>query len=172
VSAFRYQIVQEILRILQKEVDFTPDPIDAETADPIPPENMTIRKTVAQRPINKGYVAEQFPMVRVTFPFKEDVPIDAGTNERDEYRYRFLIQIIDSDNYEPEMNLATYFLWQERICRKFNYKELTDDGNLRACVALCTAFSVDTVDETQWVKEENFKAGVGLVVRTWMTRNP
>lgn len=170
MSAVRYQVLQEILRILRKDMSFVIDPIDNGFVDPIIPVAIQYRKISGERDTNQARTAEILPGIFVSTPLQEPFPEEAGTNEQDEYRWRFLVQIIDSDNHEPSQNIASYFLWQEQICTKFQFKDMTKSGNVSATRCLANASSVDVVDERYWVKEENFKSGILLTIRTWLSR--
>lgn len=170
MSAVKYQVLQEILRILKEDLDLSIDELDDGTATAIPPENIHFRKISGERDLDQGRAAENFPMALVSMPFKEPFPEDAGTNQEDEYRWRFLIQFIDSDNLEPQANLATYLKWQENTSLRFQFNNMTHSGNVIASRCLSTAAAVDVVDERYWLKEENFKGGVELLIRTWLMR--
>ena len=165
MSSVRYQELQEILGILR---NMTFNPESGDDCDQITQDRIVFRKvSVADRDINQGKVFEQFPMILVSTPFEEPFAESLGEVAHDEYQYRFLIQIIDSDNYEPTRNINTYWAWQEKICCAFQFYCFKTVDAQRV---MSNATNVDVVDERYWLKFENFKAGVSLVVRTWLTR--
>lgn len=165
MPAVRKQVLDEIIRILREEISWEVEPGDMTTA--IPPDSIFFRKISTERDINKSQTLDPIPSVRISMPFSEPIPESAGENAHDEYQWRFLAQITDSDNWSVQDNIATYLLWQEKICRKLNFKCL---DNVDAFMSLSTAAIVDVVDERYWIRESNFKAGVQIVVRVWMTR--
>lgn len=177
-QAIRMQVLNEIVRILQEEISWEPDPSNRKTINALQTNAIVFRKVgVLDRDISPGKVTEQLPGIFVSLPFTEGFPEDAGTNEQDEYRYRFLIQIIDNDNYAKTLNMETYTLWQERIMSRgslatkggLQWRNLTESGNVHATRALCTCTGVQTVDPAYWEKRQGFKTGVELLVRTWLT---
>lgn len=177
MSAVRYQILKEIIRILQEEVSWEIDAdVDAGIASPLPTQNILIQKVQLERDTNKGQTAKNFPMCLVCCPFSEPFQPSAGETAHDIYPYSFLLQIIDSDNYQYTDKLATYWLWQQNVTRKFQFKCLTDSGNIDVVPTgsyfiQSIAANCDVVDERYWIRDANFKAGIKLVVNTFMTRN-
>lgn len=165
MSAARFQALNEILRILREEIDWTPEPGDKTKA--IAPQAVVYRKIAGERDVNEGRTMEIIPGIFVSCPHTEGIPENAGENAHDEYRWRFLIQVVDSDNYGPADNIATYFLWQEKICRKLHFKCLQ---NVDAFKSMTYAAAVNVVDEKYWKKEELFKTGVEVLARVWLTR--
>ena len=165
MTAIRKQTLDEILRILRKEIAW--DVEDGDTCTPIDPEAIVFRKIAGERDINSGRTMERLPGIFVSCPFTEPIPEEAGENAHDEYRWMFLCQICDRDNYGPDENIGTYCIWQEKMCRKLHFKCL---DNIDAFRSISTARSVNVVDEKYWVKEEMFKAGIVITVRVWMAR--
>lgn len=164
MASARYGILMEILRTLREDIVFNSEADDNKT--PIKPENIFFRKvSIAERDINKGQTMENFPNIIVSCPYEEPFDPTAGEVSHDEYVYRFLIQIIDSDNFDPLSGLQTYWEWQELIVRAFQFKDTWDGVDY---FTLGNASSVDVVDERYWLKEEKFKAGVRLSIKHWM----
>lgn len=169
IDSFRYQLMQEILRELQQDVTFEVMPGDK--CQPIKPRAIQFRKvSVKLLSQNQGFTFEQaFPGIVLSTPFEEPFNPNTGTNERDEYIYHWLIQIIDSDNHEPTANVRTYWKWQEQIRHllQFNCPSRIDSQHV---LSKCT--NVDVVDESKWLKDENFVCGVHVAVQVWESRGP
>lgn len=167
MSSYRWLILQEILRTLRQDVTFRPEPSD--TTATIPAQNIIFRKVnVKLRPENKGdTMTPSFPGIIVSTPFSEPFNPNTGENAHDEYIYHFLIQIIDSDNLEPEANIQTYWKWQEQVCRVLQFNCM---ANVPAVHVLAKTANVDVVDDKIWLKDENFVCGIHLAVQVWMTR--
>lgn len=167
MSSYRWLVLQEILRALRNDILLSPEPGD--TCAVIPPCNIVFRKVAVKlKSYDKGYTFEpSFPGIIVSTPFSEPFSETAGESAHDEYTYHFLCQIIDSDNQEPNANVQTYWKWQEQIVRLFQFN---CPCSIDAYKVLMKAVNVDVVDETKWVKDGNFVAGVHLTVQVWMTR--
>lgn len=164
-DAVRFQIADEILRILQKELTFNAAGADTGTVRSIKWSSIVLQKDSNTRG------TFNLPAIVVSSPRHEDFPEDLGTNEHDEYRYRFLLQFLDSDNWQRQDNLRTYWRWQQDATLRFQYNNMLYSGNIFGTYfCMSNAAAVDTVDEKVWVKEASFRAGVLLVVRTWLTR--
>lgn len=169
MSSFRYQVLQEILRLLKQGVSFKPEPGDRCVG--ISPDSINFRKvSVRLRQINEAHTFEPvFPGIVVSTPFEEPFNPSAGEIAHDEYVYHFLIQIIDSDNWEPTADIQSYWKWQEQVRRLFQFNCMS---NVDAPHVLSKAVNVDVVDETKWLKDQNFVCGVHVAVQVWETRGP
>lgn len=167
MSSYRWQVLQEILRALKEDVKFNPEPGDG--CNGINPNAIVFRKVSARvRPINHKFTFEQaFPGIIVSTPFSEPFDFERGTNNQDEYVYHFLIQICDSDNYEPEANVQSYWAWQEQVMRLFTGDCMSAVNSVHV---LARSVNVDVVDESKWLADENFVCGVHVAVQVWMTR--
>lgn len=167
MSSYRWQVLQYILKSLKTRVQFAPEPGD--TTQRIPADNIIFRKvSVKQRDVNSGFtMTPAFPGIIVSTPYTEPFNPNTGENAHDEYIYHFLLQIVDSDNYEPTANIQTYWKWQEQVCRLFQFDCCWP---INSPHVLSKTANVDVVDTTRWLKEENFVCGVHLAVQVWMTR--
>lgn len=167
MSSYRWQVLQEILRSLKQDVSFVPEPGDK--CSRILPDSIVFRKvSVKLTSQNQGYTFEPvFPGIIVSTPFSEPFDPTKGEVAHDEYVYHFLIQIIDSDNREPEADIQSYWKWQEQVRRLFQFNCMS---NVDAAHVLSKAVNVDVVDETKWLKDENFVCGVHVAVQVWYTR--
>jgi hypothetical protein len=167
MSSYRWQVLQEILRSLKQDVSFVPEPGDK--CSPILPDSIVFRKvSVKLTSQNQGFTFEPvFPGIIVSTPFSEPFDPTKGEVAHDEYVYHFLIQIIDSDNREPEADIQSYWKWQEQVRRLFQFNCMS---NVDAPHVLSKSVNVDVVDETQWVRDENFVCGVHVAVQVWYTR--
>ena len=169
MSSYRYQVLQEILRALKQDVSFLPEPGDK--CSPIKPDSIVFRKvSVKVLSQNQGHTFDPvFPGIIVSTPFSEPFNPGSGEIAHDEYIYHFLIQIIDSDNHEPDMDIQTYWKWQEQVRRLFQFSCM---ANVDSPHVLAKAVNVDVVDETKWIRDENFVCGVHVAVQVWETRGP
>lgn len=166
-DAYRWQIKEEIIRRLREDVVFRQQ--EGDRVGQIDAKSIVFRKVAVKLlSQNEGFTMERaFPGMIVSTPYQEPVNFASGESAHDEYVYSFLVQIIDSDNHEPEANLKSYWMWQEQVCRLFHGY---CPSNVDATHCLMRAASVDVVDEKQWLKDENFVAGVHIAVQVWMTR--
>lgn len=162
------QILDEILRVLQEDMTFDVAAEDEGKCHPITKEHIVFRKvSEAERDIDTGKPFELIPGIIVSVPLTEPFDPRAGTNAHDEYRWSFLIQILDRDNWEQTRNIATYFLWQEMIAFRFQFMCVQNlDPSVLHCLA--NAMSVNVVDERYWIKNKAFKAGVQILTRPWI----
>jgi len=166
-GSYRMAIMQEILRALRQDVTFSP--VAPDRCDPIKPSSIVFRKVaVKTREINQENKFDPvFPGIILSTPYSE--PFDPGKGEvaHDAYVYHFLAQIVDSDNWDLEANLQTYWKWQEQVCRLFQFNCMS---RIDAPHVLSRAVNVDVVDEKIWLREQNFVAGIHITVEVWMTR--
>lgn len=154
---------------MRQDVSFLP--VGSDTCSRIPADSIVFRKTsVKLTSQNQGFTFDPvFPGIIVSTPFEEAFNPSAGEVAHDEYVYHWLIQIIDSDNREPEANIRSYWKWQEQIRRLFQFNCL---ANVDAYKVLAKAVNVDVVDENKWLKDDNFVCGVHVAVQVWETRGP
>lgn len=154
---------------MKQDISLKPEPGD--TCDQILPDAIVFRKVAVRLTSqNEGFTFEPvFPGIIVSTPFEEPFNPSAGEVAHDEYVYHFLIQIIDSDNREPDKNIQTYWKWQEQVRRLFQFDCMS---NVDAVHVLAKATNVDVVDERKWLKDENFVCGVHVAVQVWETRGP
>lgn len=167
IGAYRTAVKDELLRAMRQDISLVPVPPDK--CDAIKPDSIIFRKvSVRQRDFNKEFQYEPvFPGIILSTPYSEPFAKEKGEVAHDQYVYHFLAQIIDSDNYEPERNIGTYWKWQEQIVRLFQFNCLS---SIDAPYVMSNAVNVDVVDETKWLRDANFVAGVHITVEVWMTR--
>lgn len=168
-SSRRMQVAQQILKTLK---DMVFDPADGDNCKRIEAENIILRKVATlEKDYNAGQTMLNTPNIVVSLPFREPFNASAGENNHDEYVYRFLIQIQDSDNSEQTDNYDTYWLWQEQIQLAFQFACNEQFPDVDTYRILCNTVAVGVVDERYWIKEEEFRSGVELAVRVWLTRD-
>lgn len=168
--AFTDAISYLILTAMQTGLrdDLTFEVASTDTIGGIDDDAIIIRKLQPQGSGNRshmaGYRGEKLPGMIIT-PGNVTADPHAGTNEQDDYEYRTLIQIVDSD-YDKLTNLRTWLRWQEQIAHYFqNQSVIVDNAKGKAYISNATVRNV--IDSREWVQHERM---VGAVEVRHMSR--
>ena len=172
MTALRYSILTTLLRLLQG-ISFDPQPGDEVRR--IEPASIVFRKARPSAGRDPQPVEGiDLPALVITTPYKTvGVPNTEGTNEDDQYEYRFLVQIVAAEIIQPdETNIGTYWLWQQVIARAFNNQVNVNwhHDNDGSCVRQILVDILDEIDEKQYVLFQNVVCGVELRFLTWQPR--
>lgn len=170
--SIRYSILDTLLKLL-KGFSFDPQPGDG--VPRIEPNAIVFRKVRPSASRDPQPVdGIDLPAIVVTTPYKTvQVPNTEGTNEDDQYEYRFLVQFIASETIQPdEANLQTYWAWQQLVARAFNNNVniAWNHANDGTCVRQILVDLIDEIDEKQYVVFQNVVCGVELRFLTWQPR--
>lgn len=109
----------------------------------------------------------KFPGIIVTPANRVTMPISAGENLRDDVTYRFLCQIVDTDQEHRTGGLRTYMKWQEQIAKMFRNQDIgisSISGNEGGVTWNCECEHIDVVDENLFYRHQYFQAGVLLAI--------
>jgi hypothetical protein len=93
------------------------------------------------------------------------MPMRAGENKRDEVTYRYLCQIIDTDQEHRTHGLRTYMKWQEQIAKIFRNQDIGISSiysNEGGVTSTCECESMDTIDENLFYRHQRMVAAVQL----------
>lgn len=148
------QAVQTKLRTITFAV------MSGDTTQPIVNDAIVIQKSL------KLESPPRTPGVIVTPPLRMSINPAAGTNQRDDYAYPVLCQIVDKDGGDRSANLHTYLKWREQIARAFQQQTLSGVSD----VYIGHATQVDYVDDKLWNRHQWFVGGVELRYFARLTR--
>ncbi len=152
------QIQDEVVRRLREDLSF--EPLEDDPVRRIDPDNITVRKVAdLEKPIDT-------PAIIVTGGRQVAVPPSGGTNERDDYPFSVVIQIIDNDSGDQYQNRATYQEWGEKIARAFNQQTLS--GIPDVYIGLAT--QINYLDPKIMQRHRQFVGGVVGVFIARLTR--
>lgn len=171
VPAIGTTMLNEILRILREDIPFQVQDGDDETE--LLSDNVIYQPTRVQkqRPINKMEQLIDFPGLVVSEPLRTSVLTTGGTNERDEWHYLWLVQLIDQDLWENPGRIATWRKWVEQIMSAFMFTCL--NGVLTpptGQVKFTSATEVQNIDESMWIRHGNFIVGIEIEVQILQPR--
>ena len=166
-SAVRWQIKEQILRILREYSPWEQESDDAGIVKQITEEAIVFRKSVMpERPDGQGRDDEVMPGIIVSSPRQDyEMTYNHGTNMLDWTPVRFLIQFIDRDNRRKTGGEKTYWKWQELCWAIFSEGvekfDRLEDGSIGQIVSVRVRY-VDQIDPTYWVKHDCFVGGILL----------
>lgn len=171
VSAIKTDVRNEIIRILQQDIPYQTDPNDL--GAPIDPSAIVFQKTRVTK--NREDVQENqltdMPGLIVSHPLRTMIPPDEGEVGRDLWHYYWLVQLVDKDDWSDSDRENSWNKWLEQICSMFMFHCLNGVVQLPQGMVQCVvAHIVQDIDETRWVKEGNFIAGIELHVRVRQPR--
>lgn len=158
-DAVLWQILEAVQDGLQNDLTFTAQGTDS--VSDIANEAIVIRKVATRQRSNESYERDELrPGIIISPAMKVRRPPEQGTNERDYVYYDLLIQIVDGDGFHDEENLRSYLKWQEQIAKYFNAQPILAAQNDEGCVTIAHAYETDVVDESIFVREDDFVGGV------------
>lgn len=166
-SAVRWQIKEQILKILNKYAPWEPEPEDVGIVGRIDENAIVFRKVISpERVDNISHDGELLPGIIVSTPRQDcEMTYNQGTNMLDWVPMRFLIQFVDRDNRRKTGGEKTYWKWQEQCWAIFSESvekfDLLEEGSIGQIVSVRVRY-VDTVDPTYWVRHDCFIGGVLL----------
>ena len=146
---------------------------DGDTGDIIQPTSIVFQKTKAQisREFDQNNALNDMPGLLISEPFRTDVPVSEGTIGTDWWTYEFLVQLLDTDDWDPDDRQATWEKWIQQIISAFRWNTTTFDTAISAIstsigkLISVVATGVSDVDQSRWVKTGNFIAGVLVTIR-------
>lgn len=160
-NAVLWQILEAIQTGLQDDLSFVAQGTDS--VKTIQDSSIVIRKAATRQREYELYEKDEVRPGIIISPGKKVVRNpEEGTNERDYVRYYVLCQIVDGDGFHKETNLKSYTKWQEQIAKYFNAQPLLTVQNAEGTVEIGHAYETEVVDETLFVKEDDFVGGVYL----------
>lgn len=165
------QLRDEIVRTLQDDIEFICAPTDINK--PILPSSVILQKIQAQR--GREYAEQNqmmdVPGLIVCDPFRTPIPPDQGTNERDVWYYHFLIQLVDVDLWSDTDRRESWDRWLEQIMEAFMFNQLNSVIALpRGQVKCSTASRIQDIDQSRWVRDGKFIAGIEIEVQVLQPR--
>lgn len=156
-SSVKWLIKEELMRVLQGTA-FNAQ--DGDDTLPIKPASVVFRKVSYSKPENEGWPQEDMPGLIISTPRMTTQDIEGGECARDRWNHKFLIQIIDGDR-SPDLNVNTYWKWQEQICDLLNFQTfLGIIPEEVGCLFLIVVTMVDDIDEKVWQRHPKFVSGV------------
>ena len=121
--------------------------------------------TIIQEDFDSDY-GYAFPSLLIIPGFEHKIdPLD-GTNERDDYVYPVMVQIIDRKSMDYAVGAPSHLKWREQIARAINQQKLA--GVPEVYIGLAT--SVSRVNRDLWEQHRYFVGGVEMYFKTRLTR--
>ena len=121
--------------------------------------------TIIQQDFDPNY-GYQYPSFVIIPGFDYQIQEDIGPNEKDDYYYPVMVQIIDKKSFNYSQGSASHLKWREQIVRAFHHSKLT--GVPEVYIGL--ARGVSRVNKDMWEAHRDFVGGVELTFKTRLTR--
>jgi hypothetical protein len=84
--------------------------------------NVLLLKSLNDRTLQS--LSSTLPAI-VIAPLQEELPHDAGLNDRDDITYNIVVAIVAADNQDQSVNYALELNWRENCRRAFHAKRLS-----------------------------------------------
>ncbi len=94
-----------------------------------------IRQVVSDRDVGQGR-SYPYPTVQISPFLREQMPLEASTNLRDQVAYPVLVVILAAENTDQDATFPTYLQWRERIARAFRNQHLPSVPEIYGCQIL------------------------------------
>lgn len=171
VTAIKTDIRNEILRILKEDINYQVQ--DGDGGKTIVPTAIIYQPTRAQknREFTKSNQLTDVPGLLLCEPMRTQVDEPGGTNERDLWHYRWLVQLIDNPNWEQPGRIATWDKWNEQVMSAFMFAIFDGVVTLpKGQVWWSRASGLNDIDENIWVRDGKFISGVEIEVKVLQPR--
>jgi len=171
VTAIKTDIRDEILRILKEDLTYQVQ--DGDDGRIIDPDFIKYQPTRVQK--NRDFVQTNqltdVPGLLLSEPLMTTVDESGGTNERDLWHYRWMIQLLDEPLWDTPSRIATWDKWIEQVCSALQFNCLGGVVTLpKGQVWWAKATPVQDIDENMWVRSSMFVMGVQVEVKVLQPR--